>query len=279
MKTLIFGSILTVISWILAWGRVEPFYEYSFFPLWIGYIITINGLSYWLFGRSLLSRMGKSFLILFLISIPLWWFFEFLNLFTHNWHYIFPRQIGQFEYFVRASISFSTVIPAVLSTAFLFYNILARIKHLRWVKFPLSQPALFTIFGLGVLSFLLIFVTPYLSFPFMWLGLFLMFEPLNYSLKFSSILREVNRGKYTLFVAIGVATLFTGFWWEMWNFYSLPKWTYLIPYVGYFKIFEMPILGFLGYPFFGLEVYSFTNFMFGVLRKVFKLEFLKLSLA
>lgn len=276
MKMFIFGSVLTVISWILAWGRLEPFYEYSFFPLWIGYIITINGLSYWLFGKSLLLGMGKSFLILFLISIPLWWFFEFLNLFTQNWHYIFPREIGPVEYFFRASISFSTVIPAVLSTAFLFYNILAGIKHLRWVKFPLNQPTLLAVFGLGVLSFLLIFVTPQLSFPFMWLGLFLMFEPLNYSLKFSSIFNDLKRGYWTLFVAIGVATLFTGFCWELWNFYSLPKWIYSLPYAGAYKIFEMPVLGFLGYPFFGLGAYSFTNFMFGVLQRVFKLRRLKL---
>ena len=46
--------------------------------------------------------------------------------------------------------------------------------------------------------------------------------------------------------------------WEMWNFYSLPKWTYVIPYVGFWKVFEMPLLGYLGYPFFGIVVFSYA---------------------
>jgi hypothetical protein len=41
----------------------------------------------------------------------------------------------------------------------------------------------------------------------------------------------------------------------MWNVYSLPKWTYAIPHVGWLHIFEMPILGYGGYLPFGIEVY------------------------
>ena len=62
-----------------------------------------------------------------------------------------------------------------------------------------------------------------------------------------------------------LATFVTGIFWEMWNFYSLPKWVYTIPYIGFWKIFEMPFLGYFGYPFFGIIVYSFTVFMFSVL--------------
>jgi hypothetical protein len=39
----------------------------------------------------------------------------------------------------------------------------------------------------------------------------------------------------------------------MWNYYSLAKWIYTVPFVGRFFIFEMPILGFAGYLPFGLE--------------------------
>ena len=54
------------------------------------------------------------------------------------------------------------------------------------------------------------------------------------------------------------AALFAGFWWECWNFHALPKWIYTVPYVGFWKIFEMPVLGYIGYPFFGLIVFSYT---------------------
>jgi hypothetical protein len=39
----------------------------------------------------------------------------------------------------------------------------------------------------------------------------------------------------------------------MWNHYSYPKWEYCIPYVQRFQIFEMPLLGYLGYLPFGLQ--------------------------
>ena len=34
---------------------------------------------------------------------------------------------------------------------------------------------------------------------------------------------------------------------------------YQIPYVGFWKLFEMPALGYLGYPFFGLIVFTWTS--------------------
>jgi hypothetical protein len=59
-----------------------------------------------------------------------------------------------------------------------------------------------------------------------------------------------------------IGTLFTGFWWEFWNFYSMPKWIYTIPYVDFWRIFEMPLLGYGGYPFFGLIAYSYGALVF-----------------
>ena len=45
----------------------------------------------------------------------------------------------------------------------------------------------------------------------------------------------------------------------MWNFYSLPKWTYTIPYVGFWHVFEMPLLGYLGYLPFGIVVFAYAG--------------------
>jgi hypothetical protein len=39
----------------------------------------------------------------------------------------------------------------------------------------------------------------------------------------------------------------------MFNFYSLARWQYSIPYVQVLHLFEMPILGYAGYLPFGLE--------------------------
>lgn len=54
-------------------------------------------------------------------------------------------------------------------------------------------------------------------------------------------------------VSAALAGLFCGIFWEMWNQYSLAKWAYTIPYVQRFHLFEMPIIGYMGYLPFGLE--------------------------
>ena len=38
----------------------------------------------------------------------------------------------------------------------------------------------------------------------------------------------------------------------MWNYYSMAKWMYSIPYVQRFALFEMPVLGYMGYLPFGV---------------------------
>jgi len=61
------------------------------------------------------------------------------------------------------------------------------------------------------------------------------------------------------------AGLMCGFFWEFWNYWAITKWYYNVPYVGFFKIFEMPILGYLGYLPFALELYAmywFTRSLF-----------------
>ena len=45
MLLLILGIALTAVSWYFAWSHIGPVSEYSFFPLWVGYILFVNGLS------------------------------------------------------------------------------------------------------------------------------------------------------------------------------------------------------------------------------------------
>jgi hypothetical protein len=50
-----------------------------------------------------------------------------------------------------------------------------------------------------------------------------------------------------------------GFLWELWNFRAGLKWAYTVPFVGSLEIFEMPLLGFLGFSLFALECYVMVN--------------------
>jgi hypothetical protein len=41
----------------------------------------------------------------------------------------------------------------------------------------------------------------------------------------------------------------------------LTKWTYTVPYFGETKIFEMPVLGYLGFPPFAIECWAMYIFV------------------
>jgi hypothetical protein len=265
MGLLITGILLCATSWAVAWSRVPLYSEHAFFPLWLGYILVANGLTEWLYRDSLIRRMRFSFLLLFLISIPFWWFFEFINLTVKNWNYVFPRPISQINFAIQASIDFSTVVPAVLSASFLASKILSARTRIRFPGFEIRRRWLSVSILIGVVSLCLLGLIPDLTFPLVWIAPTFIVEPFIYSLGYRSLLAQVKKGDWTHPVAIMLATFVTGIFWEMWNFYSLPKWVYTIPYIGFWKIFEMPFLGYFGYPFFGIIVYSFTVFMFSVL--------------
>jgi hypothetical protein len=259
------GLTLTVLSWAVAWcHQVSILSEHSFFPLWVGYILTANGISEILYKDSLIRRMGLSFLVLFLISCPFWWFFESINLIVQNWHYVFPHPISNTAFQIEASVNFSTVVPAVLSTSFLWLRILRGLKFFQSPRRGLKvQPRGLAISVLlGGVSLWLLSNYPNVSFPLVWIAPLLILEPISYFLRYPSVLHRIEQGDWLLPSAVGVGALVNGFFWEFWNFYSLPKWVYTIPYVGFLKIFEMPLLGYFGYPFFGLIVYSFTSFIF-----------------
>jgi hypothetical protein len=67
-----------------------------------------------------------------------------------------------------------------------------------------------------------------------------------------TLLHHLPIGDWRPVVVPALAALTCGFFWEMWNYFSLARWTYTIPYVQRFHLFEMPILGFGGYVPFGL---------------------------
>lgn len=267
MMLLVSGAVLLIISWVIAWNHNLPFSEHSFPFLWLGYILTANGLSLAILGHSLLTKLRWHFVLLFLFSIPFWWIFEAANQLVNNWHYVLPHPVSQIEYLLRASLSFSTVIPAVLSTAYFINSFLQKTWLNSGKKFAVCNYCALVAFITGVISFFLLYKFPTFSFPLVWLSLVLVAEPLNFSLGIPSWLSQISKGKWAFFVSAALGALICGFFWELWNYYSAPKWVYVLPRLSYFKVFEMPILGYLGYLPFGLEVYSFTMLCLGILKK------------
>jgi hypothetical protein len=267
MALLIIGVLLTAASWVAAWSNAGSLSEYSFFPLWLGYILTVNGAAEVVCRTSLVRVMRWRFLLLFVASIPLWWFFEAVNRAVDNWEYLLPHPISGLHYVTQASINFATVLPAVLSAAFLCYKLLQR-HSAKPVVGPIwrVRPGHLALSAfVGLLSFLGLWLFPRETFPMVWIAPILILEPGAYAGGFPSFLQMFSDGRYLLPISVMSATLFTGLWWELWNYYSSPKWIYHIPYVGFWKIFEMPLLGYFGYPFFGLIIFSWASLVLATL--------------
>jgi hypothetical protein len=255
------GLGLVIVFWSLNWGLSGLRTHWGFFPLWLGYCLVIDAWTWRRTGTSLWARGHRAYVVLFFASIPVWWLFELINLRTGNWSYLGRSDFGDLEYALLASISFSTVMPAVFGTAE-WVRSFGWVERLAFGYTVRRGGAGFALVGGALLTACLVW--PLYFFPFVWLSLFLIVDPVNDRLGNPSIFRYLRRGEWRPVVALGLGCLICGFFWEMWNFYSFPKWQYQIPFVGFFRIFEMPLLGYGGYLPFSLELFALYHLMAGV---------------
>ena len=113
--------------------------------------------------------------------------------------------------------------------------------------------------GLAMLA--LLFKWPTSFYPFVWGTVFLIFEPFNVWAGRRHCFEWVQQGNWRPLVALSSGALVCGFFWEMWNYFAYPKWVYHTPGVEFLKVFDMPLLGYIGYLFFAWELYALRNFL------------------
>jgi hypothetical protein len=234
---------------------------YLFFPLWLGYILVIDALVLRRTGTSVWTRSRLHFVLLFVASSPMWWLFEMINERTGNWEYLGSNTFTQLEYYVLCTISFSTVMPAVFETAELA-------RSFRWIQMlprgrPLApRPALlWSVLLAGVAMVGLTLLWPKYCYPFVWTSIVLILEPINRWLGRQNLFQYLQTGDWRPIISLSVGALICGFFWEMWNYYSWPKWVYHTPGAQFLHVFEMPLLGYAGYIPFALEVFALRNFI------------------
>ncbi len=264
--------MLIGVAWPTSWLQLQPLAEYSFFPLWLGYILIVDALVLRRERTSLLARNPKAFLGMFLASMPLWWAFEGLNHFTQNWQYLGASEYSAWRYFLVASWHFSVVIPAIFETAELIgsFGFLNRFLLGPVLPSPRALPAGAMVLGIAILASIVLW--PDYAFAGAWLCLLLLLDPINYLQGRPSILAWLQRGDWRVVVTLGTGALVCGWFWEMWNYWAFPKWEYTIPLVDFAHVFEMPLLGYVGYVPFGLEVYAGYHFLAGLFERVPKVS-------
>lgn len=282
------GAALNIVAWAMSWARIGEWsgltingqtyldmrvhlWGYTFFPIWFGFILVLDGVNVARTGSSPLTRNWRGFVLLFLLSIPFWWVFEILNIPVQNWRYFFDHPIdtntlnGWLEYHIYSSICFSTVLPAVLEIA----GILASFTALR-PRLPAHDPGpkikmstAVILMLVGVAGLILPFAASYYSFGLLWVGVTFLLDPINNLARTKSALGHLLARDWRFFVLMPLAALCCGFFWEMWNSLALPKWIYTIPLVESWRIphlFEMPLIGYSGYLPFGVELFVMYQF-------------------
>jgi hypothetical protein len=256
-----FGLGLLAICWPLNWTLPGLRTAYFFFPLWLGYILVVDALVERRIGSSLWTRSHRDLVLLFVASAPVWWIFELINHRTENWEYLGSHTFTPLEYYSLCTLSFSTVMPAVFETAELA-------RSFRWTERfgsgPRIEPTQRLNLGIlltGIAMFVLTLAFPRYCYPFVWTSLVLILEPINRWLGRRNFLEFLRVGNWRPIISLSIGALICGFFWEMWNYYSWPKWIYHTPGAQFLHIFEMPLLGYLGYIPFALELFALKNFL------------------
>jgi hypothetical protein len=233
--------------------QLRPITTHFYSLIWWPYILTMDGLVYYRRGHSLIKDRPREFLLLIPWSVALWLTFEAFNLVLQNWYYIgVPREmaIRWPGYF----IAYGTVLPAIFETRELL-DALGAFKKNQVKAFYFSPRGHRNFILLGSAMLLLTLVRPAYAFPLVWLGFVFLLDPVNYRLGHPSLLKDLEQGSPTKFYQLLLAGLICGGLWEFWNFWASAKWIYTVPWVGEVKLFEMPVLGFFGFPPFAVECY------------------------
>jgi hypothetical protein len=250
------GLAVMAISEIAMFVRVEPFHSWHTPISWTGYILFIDAIVWKRRGSSWLSDAPREFVFLAIVSVPLWLVFEGYNkYFIHNWYYIglpeslFVRYVGYFW-------SFATISPAIFETGDLFASVRApRRAAPATPKRPLTSGAWVSI-AAGAFMLLLPIVYPsnWLAAP-VWLGFIFLLDPINGRAGDEAIVSDLDQRRTDRLVNLMLGGLLCGIVWEFWNFWAGAKWIYTVPILPELKVFEMPLLGFGGFPPFAVECF------------------------
>ncbi|HID94562.1 MAG TPA: hypothetical protein EYP53_00700 [Candidatus Latescibacteria bacterium] len=223
---------------------------------WTGYILVVDSVLFRLKGRSLITARSREFLAMLPLSVGFWLVFEWYNTFIRNWHYInLPENL--LVRYIGYVWSFATIMPAIFETAELIEEL--KLFNRLFRKLRVTKVLLYFLAVVGWCFLMAPLLVPLQYARYMavlvWGGFIFLLDPLNYLLGGDSILRDWENGRLDRLFTLLLAGLVCGVLWEFWNFWAYTKWIYTVPILGDVKIFEMPVVGYLGFPPFAVELF------------------------
>jgi hypothetical protein len=254
------GLLLIGVSEASTAAGVEPFATWNTPVCWTGYILLADGVVWRIRGSSWLSNARAEFLFLSVASVPLWVVFEIYNKYSiGNWHYLGLPESLPVRYFGYAW-AFATIWPAIFESG----ELVSAWRDRRAPEGRTEPPRRERLGPLGWLSVAagavmllvpVVYPSPYLAAP-VFLGFAFLLDPLNARAGAESILGDARQGRYGRLINLLLAGLICGLLWEFWNYWARAKWVYTVPILPHVRLFEMPVLGYGGFPAFAVECFT-----------------------
>ncbi len=260
--------LLTLFSGLLGlgvafWGLfhdvgfiAQPFYAFA----WWSTILTLDGLTALRRKSSILTSRRELLLPLLVWSVTFWFLFELLNLRFQNWYYVgvFAGETGAdlVKGALFGTVAFATVFLGMFET---FDALGGRRIDSRPRPLPRWLPN--TIQAVGALMIALAILFPRYLAPLVWGSVTFLLDPVNYRRGARSLLADLEAGSFRTIARLLLAGLVCGLLWESFNYFAPQKWIYTVRGLEALKLFEMPLLGFLGFPALALDAFSFFAFV------------------
>jgi hypothetical protein len=255
----VFGVGLAVLvrdvpAWNTAW----------FLFAWIGWLLVVDAAIDRLTGAGFLYARPRELGAMLFWSVPYWCLFEAYNLVLENWYYVFlpHSEVAQGLF---ASAAFATVLPACFFHAELL-RAFGAFERTRWRPLRVTPGVEAGVVAFGIAAAVLPLVGPRTWFWIVWAATFGVPEVINRRLGFPSLLADLEAGRPGRLLRLLGGGLVAGLAWESMNYWARAKWIYVVPGFEDNKLFEMPFLGFLGFPALAVEAFSAYALLCGLVR-------------
>jgi hypothetical protein len=252
---LLAGALTLVVVSVAMRAGTEPFATWYYPLAWFSTLLMLDAVAA-LRGGGRLFFVARPNAILSMLawSVPFWLFFELLNFRLENWYYVFVPD-DPVARWAGIGLSFATVLPAI----FLAKRALGRSENSSDTRpDPTLRPTqLYAIQLIGAGTLLTPLVWPTFLFPLIWVGGLLLADPWVYKRDPDrSLLADLEHRRPGRVLRLLVSGMVIGLLWELYNISARGKWIYTVPGLEELKLFEMPLLGFFGFPVFALEGFA-----------------------
>jgi hypothetical protein len=247
--------VALVAAWTLLLLDVEPVPTWFYVFAWYPTLFLLDEMARRVDRSRHLLADWQLALSLFAWSAPIWLVFEAVNLRLANWYYVYLPGDG-LERWAGIVLSFATVVPAVVLGE-RFWRATGVGQRWRTRPVPPGVRDVTRLSYAGGITLALVLLFPHWLYPLTWGAALLIADPIVYRRRPDlSLIADVERGDWGRVGRLMLGGLLIGGIWEGYNFVARGKWIYTVPLLDQLKWFEMPPLGFVGFPFFALEAWA-----------------------